>query len=173
MNEPRTPGESIAIGIVRAAHGLDGALKIESLSGEHEHFMRVAQITLRKGEREQVFSVKEVRSAGRWVVLSVDGIGDVDQAKKWTGAEVVVPRSDAVPAEEGEYYYADLVGCTLTLDGKAVGTVAAVIELPHCHALEVTTGTRNQVLVPFQDVFVGRVDLVARTVELVAGWLLE
>ena len=39
------------IGIIRGPHGLSGKVKVESTSGEFEHFLNLTDVTLRKGEK--------------------------------------------------------------------------------------------------------------------------
>ncbi len=168
------PGDNwIIIGVVRSAHGLDGTLKIESLSGETGHFQEIRELTLRKEGKSNRFFVSGIKSTGKFVLADLSSIGNVDQARLWVGAEVVVPRNLAAPVKDGEYYYADLVGCDVCVGGVSVGTVKSIIELPQCEALEVVTTSSKTSVVPFQDRFVGEVDLGARRIELLAGWLLE
>lgn len=173
MNLRRGAEDAISIGIVRATHGLDGLLKVESYSGEFDHFTRVSQVTLRKSGAELTVQVAEIRQSGKFVLMRVDGIGSVDLAARWVGAEISVPRELAAPKRPGEYYYADLVGCSVLNGRTAVGVVISVVELPHCDALEVDPGTGKPIVIPFQDVYIGEVDLHARTIELRAGWLIE
>ena len=40
--------EQFVVGIIRGSHGLKGNCKIESTSGEYEHFADLKDVTLRK-----------------------------------------------------------------------------------------------------------------------------
>jgi len=60
---------NITIGVIRTSHGIDGLLKVRSTSGETGHFTRLREAIFRKGEKERVFEVEEVRAAGSEVLL--------------------------------------------------------------------------------------------------------
>ena len=61
--------------------------------------------------RRQVMQVEETwRHDGR-PVFKFAGIDSISDAENWEGAEMLVPRSEVEPPEEGAYSYADLVGC--------------------------------------------------------------
>ena len=44
--------QTLTVGIIRAVHGLAGKVKVESTSGETQHFFTLTDVTLRKGEKE-------------------------------------------------------------------------------------------------------------------------
>ena len=52
-----------------------------------------------------------------------------EEAAKYIGTEVYIDRKDGQPLEEGEYYIADLIGCSvITEDGTNLGTVRDVLQ---------------------------------------------
>jgi len=165
--------ERLVVGHVLSAHGLNGALKVASASGEIAHFHELPRVSLREGRHEQAFSVEWVKSQPpSTVVLKLRGIEERTEAAGYRGADVVAAREHAGPRGEGEYYYGDLCGCSVLLDGKQVGTVLSVWDSGATDMLEVETeeGTK---MIPFADRFVGSVNLETRTIELLVGWILE
>jgi 16S rRNA processing protein RimM len=63
------------------------------------------------------------------LVLLLPGIENCEQAALWHRAEVYVPRSSFRPAEEGEYYWADLQGLTVqTHSGRELGRIKSLYE---------------------------------------------
>ena len=44
---------TLIVGIIRGTHGLAGKVKVESTSGEVDHFHDMTQVTLRKGDFEK------------------------------------------------------------------------------------------------------------------------
>lgn len=161
----------LVIGRVRTAHGVQGELKVESMSGETGHFERLKEVTIvRPGQADRedrrTFRVESVRTAGRVVLLKLFGIDTPEQAKDLRHWEVVADRSEAAPCAEGEYYYADLIDLRVLVDGSHVGWVRTIWEGGPGVLLGVTLLDDSTRLVPFQERFVASVDLERGLVEL-------
>ncbi len=61
------------------------------------------------------------------LVVRLKGVADRNAAEKLNGLELSVPQEKLPPAEEGEYYHADLIGLSaVTLSGTILGTVVGV-----------------------------------------------
>lgn len=175
MPNPNTDSQEdlLAIGRLGSPHGVRGFLRVRSYSGETGHFEGLREILLsREGERRTV-RVEETRVAGPEVLLRLAGCDGPEDARAWTGWEILVPRSRAAPLGPGEYYIADLAGCELVLAGRAVGTVDGVLEGGEAPLLEIRMSAGRTVLVPFRKEFVGDVDVPGRRIDLLADWILE
>ncbi len=164
--------ERLVIGLIRTSHGLKGHLKVRSLSGEVDHFFDLEEITIRKEGREKVYPVEEFKLLGDNLLMKLRGIDNPEDAKILAGAEVLVSRDQAAPLEEGEFYQADLVGCRVVHQGEDLGVIKSIFEGGAADLLEVVThgGT---FMVPFQEHYIGEVDLKAKTLELLTPWLLQ
>ena len=168
-------------GRVRGTFGLEGFIKIESCSGEYEHFLNLKEITLRlscKEPEEQrpetSYQVEEcvIRSAD--ALLKLRGINSPEAAKKLRGADILVPRDMACPLERGEFYINDLCNSDLVYKGNSVGTIADVVEGGGGFLLEVSeAATGRTVYVPFRSQFIGKINIPAKQVELMHRWILE
>ncbi len=182
----------LVTGVIRSAHGLDGSCKVESSSGEVEHFARLSEVFLRAGkdpgDAGKRFEIETVSGNAQCLLVKFKGVDTPEQAKKLAGLEILVPRDKACPLEAGEYYVNDLCQCVLVHKGTPVGTITNVLEGGAGDLLEVTltegsvpeetdakakASGNKTCLVPFRKEFVGKVDLKARTVELTHRWILE
>jgi 16S rRNA processing protein RimM len=82
--------------------------------------------TLREGRIERLTVVAMRVHQGR-PVLTLEGVGTMNEAQALAGLELRVPEAELAVLPEGTYYEHDLVGCVLvTRDGRALGTVRAV-----------------------------------------------
>ena len=168
-------------GRVRGTFGLEGFIKIESCSGEYEHFLSLKAIMLRLPVREAeeqcpeiTYQVEEcvVRTAD--ALLKLRGINSPEAAKKLHGADILVPRDMACPLERGEFYINDLCNSDLVYKGNSVGTIADVVEGGGGFLLEVSeAATGRTVYVPFRSQFIGKINIPAKQVELMHRWILE
>ncbi len=195
--------EQLVVGIIRSPHGVKGNVKVESTSGECEHFYSLTDVTLRKNGTEKNFTVETVEGNTANLIIKFTGIDSPEEAKKYSGAEIVVPKDKACPLKDGEYYVEDLKQCAVIYstknDGLAdnsapaqirVGTITDVLEGGEKDFLEVCltesvdallnrtddavkTNAGRKVLVPFRKEFIGTVDIKNRVVNLMHLWILE
>ncbi len=163
----------LAVGVVRATHGLDGMLRVESLSGESGHFALLGEVTLAGNGRLDIRRVESVSSFGASVIMKFAGVDRVNDAKALVGAELWVRRENAAPLGNDEFYYRDLCQCSIILNGEVVGRVKAISAAAGRDLIEIELKDERVVLVPFQDEFIGRVSLEERLVELKTAWILE
>ena len=164
--------DPIAIGRIRTSYGLDGSVKVESYSGEVDHFRVLTRITLVKGSTRREFAVREFGMKHNMPILKLDGIETPEAAKKLGGYEIIVDRASAAPLRDGEIYLADVVGLTVMYENQPRGTVSSFYEGPQGVLLAVDTAEGAK-LVPYMDIYVGEIDWEERTVELKEEWILD
>ena len=136
-NQPAEKEQLLVIGIIRGTHGLTGKFKVESTSGECEHFFDLDEVTLRKDTIEKTYKVESVEGNVNSLIMKCAGINSPEDAKKLSGSEILVPRNKACPLNEGEFYVEDLKQCKLVylpnekkpakLSGLAENTESAII----------------------------------------------
>ena len=168
-------------GRVRGTFGLEGFIKIESCSGEYEHFLNLKEIKLQlpsKGTETQppelFYQVEECVVRNADALLKLRGIDSPEAAKKLHGADILVPRDMACPLERGEFYINDLCNSDLVYKGNSVGTIADVVEGGGGFLLEVSeAATGRTVYIPFRSLFIGKINIPAKQVELMHRWILE
>lgn len=113
-----------------------------------------------EGERYTVESVWQ--HGGRWV-FKFRGVETISDAGKLAGLEVRIPKSKRAPLGDGEFYYADLVGCEV-LDrktGESLGHVSDWHEYGGPGVLEV-----GKLLIPFARAICVEIDVEARRIEV-------
>lgn len=175
--EASTEGASHAppleVGVVLKPHGLRGEVKVKlhfAASEALEHAERVSLLAPDGTRTERV--VTSVRGTSKGVLLALAGIDDCDAAERLRGHRVLMERSQLPPLQPGEYYLADLVGCTVhlgapgTAEYRAVGVVQSVRLDPTVDTLVLETPEGDQVEQPLGDAWVGDVDVAARRIRL-------
>ncbi|MGI9074248.1 MAG: ribosome maturation factor RimM [Bryobacteraceae bacterium] len=110
---------------------------------------------------------------GDWVLKFV-GVDSIDAAERFRRAELWVSLSNRGTLPAGEFFQADLVGCTVTdaATGRCLGAVAGWQQYGGPPLMEVSVD-RREVLIPFVGSICRHIDLAARTitVELPEGLL--
>lgn len=168
--------DTLTIGVLGKPRGVHGDVRVRSYSGEVEHFLTLRDVVLVKGGASRQARVREVRVVQGVPVIRFDGVETPEAARSLAGWEISVPRECAAPLGTDEYYWNDLVGCCVTVDGRERGRVVAVVEGAQAPLLEVAPSNEtasSTVLIPFMSPFVGRVDIEGATIVVERSWILE
>lgn len=166
---PRSPqagpsGERVALGHVTGVFGVQGWIKLSSYTRPADSLLDYPRWII----RDQSWKVVEGRMHGQSLVARLDGLQDRDAAMGLRGAEIKVERAELPPPDDGEIYWADLIGCeVLNGAGVSLGTVRSLYENGAQDVL-VVQGDRQR-LIPFVGgPIVQTVDLAAR--KIVVDW---
>lgn len=159
--------ELLAIGKIGGSHGVAGYMKTASFSGETDHFFELKEVVVRKDRLEKKLQIEKVKPYRKGTVLiKFRNIDTPEEGKKFTNGEVFVSRKYCAPLSGGEYYIADLCQCVVKRDGEGIGTVVAVCEGSQSQLLEVQLKEEKTVYIPFMHHYIGEVDTVKKTIEL-------
>lgn len=166
--------ERFTLGLVGAPFGLGGFVKINSLSGEHEHLTRLTTVTIQQDEWERVFEVEASAPLARGLAIKFKGIDSSEAAKRLGGARLVSDRSHAAPLQQGEWYIEDLRGLFVRLpDGETVGRLTDIVEGGGGNLAEIQLQSGELKFIPFRKEFLSDIDLEKGSAVLVAAWVLE
>jgi 16S rRNA processing protein RimM len=168
-----TDVDELALGRLGGAHGVEGRIKFVPFSGETEHLLSLRSATLKGKDRTLAINIESVQDIGDAVLLKILGYDSPETVRVLSGLELWAPRNRAAPLSDGQYYYADLVGCELIVDGRAIASVVGVCDGGGGDLLEVEKAGGGASYVPFRKEFVGTVDITGKRIELVAPWILE
>ncbi len=116
-------------------------------------------VTLQPSGRQ--LSVEQAWIHDGRLVLKFVGIDSISDAEPLRGQNVAIPKQERGAAGEGEYYYADLVGCELVSDesGEPYGVVSGWYETAGAVLLE-----SGSMLVPFVPAICVKVELDNRRI---------
>jgi 16S rRNA processing protein RimM len=105
-------------------------------------------------------------------IVRLAGVEDRQAAEAMRGLPLRVPEQQAPALGDGEWWAHELEGCEV-LDGeRPLGTVARLIELPSCEALEVKpVAGGDPLLVPMVKDAIRRIDVSERRIEVDADFL--
>jgi 16S rRNA processing protein RimM len=138
----------IALAAVAGAHGVKGELRLKLFSDSVDSLARHSRVFV--GGRE--LTLKDIKDGGKTAIARFEGISDRTAAEGLRGSLVEIDRDQLPPLEEGEYYYADLVGLVCVDEsGKALGTVVAIENFGAGDLLEVGRPSGQRSLIPFRD----------------------
>jgi 16S rRNA processing protein RimM len=140
-------GNLQVVGQALKPFGVKGEIKIRPFTQSFEIFARSDELVF-----DQVsFRLVSFRVHRGTVLATLQGIDSVEQAKALCGKLVKTDERNFPPKGEDEFYWFELIGMSVrTIDGKELGTVAAMIETGANDVLEVH-GDYGEVLIPLID----------------------
>lgn len=119
----------LSTAMVGKTHGVEGYLKLTSISGEYDHIKKLKKCTLRlKDGRDVIVEIESMKKQGdHYLVRFVDYFSP-EIAKKLSASTMMINRSESAKLKKGEYYYADLIDINVLVDDKIVGQVEFISE---------------------------------------------
>jgi 16S rRNA processing protein RimM len=154
------PSPLVQIGVIGAAHGVKGEVRAKAFTQDPAALGRYAPLSDATGQR--LFKVASLRPLkGDMVVLRLAGVGTREAAEALNGVGLFAPRAALpAPADEDEFYHADLIGLRAETADGVIGSVVAVQNFGADDLLEIRlAGARRTVLLPFTAAVVPTVDV--------------
>lgn len=173
--EPAKPEDAVEVGRVLGAWGVKGGIKVKPFSADPQALFSSKRWFLEPSEAKPghqvpaLLRVQSAREQGDTVVATIHELDDRDAAERLAGARIFVARSSFPTPDDGEFYWVDLIGLAVAnREGVALGSVVGLIETgPHCVLrIQPAEPKADEVLIPFVDAYVDRVDRDAKTVHV-------
>jgi len=122
------PPAYVIVGRVGRPHGIRGAVHVVPDTDFPERLMSLTEAVLLKEGQPTPVRVQSVRAHRRGLVVTLAGIGSVDEARMWQGAALAVPRAQAAPLPRGRHYVFEVLGLRVQTEaGEDLGIVAQIL----------------------------------------------
>ena len=144
----------IQAGVITSTHGLRGEVRVNPWANSPAFLLSFDRFFIDGRPYEDVSS----RVHKNIVILSLAGVGSVEEAQKLRDRIIWIDRGD-VELEEGEHFIVDLIGLDAVDEetGERLGEIADVMTLTP-HDVYVIRGKR-EILVPAVPEFVREIDV--------------
>ena len=141
----------VILGKVSGLYGVKGWVKIFSETQPRENVLQYSPWYLQLDGQWHRRELLQGKAHGKGVVALVEGCADRDVAATLMGATIAVTRQQLPGLQQGEYYWADLVGLeVVNLQGVPLGTVDSLLETGANDVLVVKDRQENKErLIPF------------------------
>ncbi len=140
-------------------HGVKGVLKVENRCDTPKVLASLKRIYLESGSSYTEMKVMSSSVMGGFVLMSLEGISDMDAAMLLKNRSIYAARED-IPLADGAYFLADLEGLdVIDLDsGRVYGTLLEVINRGASDIYVVKTPGGERMM-PAVEEFVKKIDL--------------
>jgi 16S rRNA processing protein RimM len=165
--------DHLVVGHVTKAHGTKGEIFVWPLTDRVEQVfepgreVEVDESGEPGAESFGALTIESVRPFKRGLLVKFEGLDDRNSIEGLTQRYLRIPIAAASPLEEGEVFYHQLIGLqVITAEGEAVGKVREIYETGLTHLLEVRRTNGGQVLIPFTERIVRKVDVEGGTMTI-------
>ncbi len=177
------------LALIRRTQGRKGEVFADILTDFPEKFAERKRLWLlsydgaarpENAQKADETAVREVELVAHWlhkggIVLHFVGVDSISDAEKLAGLVVAIPRAERAGLGADEVYIADLIGCLLVhvaprgeagSEPVVVGEIEDVDKAAGPAPLLVVRGARGEVLVPFAQSYLRRLDVDGKRVEM-------
>ena len=157
--QAEAPDRLILMGVFGAPTGVQGAIRVKSLTRDPKAIGAYGPLTDAKRARVIAFeSLRPLRAD--MLIARIGGVTTREAAAALTGVEIFARRSQLPPPGDDEYYYDDLIGLNaVDQAGTTLGRVAAVLNYGAGDILEIMPqGGGETLLLPFTNEVAREID---------------
>ncbi|QRQ86663.1 ribosome maturation factor RimM [Cupriavidus oxalaticus] len=182
------PEDLVEVGYVGAAYGIRGWIKVQPHANDASALLHArrwwllappqAGLVAADAQQAQPVCVKiaQSREHSGTVVANAAGVADRNLAEALRGRRVWIRRADFPAPEDDEFYWVDLIGCSVSNEqGELLGEVSGLIDNGAHQILQIAyalpDGKAGERLIPFVDAFLRTVDTAGK--RIVVDWGLD
>ena len=149
---------------VAGAFGIKGWLKLHTFTQSPDSLDAYASWLLRSSKGWEEFELEDFAVNVKGVVAKLKGCDDRTAAENLAKRDIGIPRNALEDAAEGEVFWFDLIGCdVVSTAGEKFGRIETLLETGANDVLVVKLGT-EEILIPYLDDVVLKVDREAKLV---------
>ena len=156
----------LVVGVITSVHGLDGKLKIKSLSDFDERFTEPGQRWLQKNQEKPVLFelISGFKQPGKEIYIAkFKNIDNRTQAESLKNYKFLVKTNDMPKLKEGEFHISQLINLKVKIfennEFKVIGEVCDFDNEKNSLLKVKLINTNKEVLVPFVSEIIPEVDI--------------
>lgn len=154
---------SIALGVITAAHGIKGAVKVKPFTETPENLSAYGPLHDEVGQRYQVRIERRMKDQ---LICRLEGVADRNAAEAMRKTWLYIDRNQ-LPEDHEHFYQVDLIGAEVQDEhGQTVGIAAGFFDFGGGEMIEVTQHDGNRVMLPFAPSFRQVIDAETATIRL-------
>jgi 16S rRNA processing protein RimM len=156
-------GNWIVVGRILRERGRVGELLAEIYSSQPGRAEKLKDVMLGLGALKRPVQVERLWYHSGRPVFKFFGIDSISDAEVWRGADLLAPETERARPEQGEYSYADLIGCEMWAPAP-VGIVRGVEEYGGQTLLRIEKTAGGEMLVPFVKAICSEIDVARKVI---------
>jgi 16S rRNA processing protein RimM len=143
---------------IGAAHGLRGGVHLRSFTEDPQAFATYGP--LETEDRSRRLEIESVRPTKDGFTVRFHGLTKREAAEALRNVNLYIDRTALPPAEDGEFYHADLIGlAAVTSSGETLGEVIAIHNFGAGDIVELRMKDDSTTMFAFDETTVPQVDI--------------
>jgi 16S rRNA processing protein RimM len=143
---------------IGAAHGLRGGVHLRSFTEDPQAFATYGP--LETEDRSRRLEIESMRPTKDGFTARFHGLTKREAAEALRNVNLYVDRNALPPAEDGEFYHADLIGlAAVTSSGETLGEVIAIHNFGAGDIVELRLKNGDTAMLAFDEATVPQVDI--------------
>jgi 16S rRNA processing protein RimM len=131
---------------------------------------KLKEVVLESEGRQRPSEIEQVWNHEGRPIFKFAGIDSISDAEVWAGADILVPDSERMQPEAGEYRHDDLIGCSLLTNRPngivTIGVVKGVEDYGGPPLLKVEAIDGREILVPFAHSICREIDVKSKVIRV-------
>lgn len=138
----------VVVGHLVRPHGVQGEVRMIPDTDFPERLPALREAVLLQAGQVTPVQVAQVRAHGAQMLVKFAGVDTPEQARRWSGADLAVPREAAPSPPAGRHYIFEIIGLRVrTETGAVLGVVTEVLRTKS-NDVYVVEGAGRRVLLP-------------------------
>lgn len=120
----------INVGKIVNTHGVKGEVKILTASDFASERFKPGKVLMIPFKEEKVtLTIKSYRTHKNFHMVSFEGLNNINDVEKYKGLDVFQDiENEDIVLDEHEYFYSDIIGCTVYDGAHEIGSVKEIFE---------------------------------------------
>ncbi len=141
--------EYLKIGTITQPFGIKGEMKVYPHTDDPERFKKLKKVFIKNGNSYEEFEKESAKNSPPLVILKLRGIETPEAVRPLRQKDLYVLRCDGAHLEEGEYYFADIIGMDVVDDtGVERGCITDILQTGANDVYEITPAGGKAFLLP-------------------------
>jgi 16S rRNA processing protein RimM len=157
------------VGKIVNTHGIKGEVRVISKTDFPEERYKIGNnlYIFQDGKEPIEVIVKSHRRHKNFDLLLFQGYESISDVEPFKGSLLKVPKSQLQSLDDGEYYFHEIIGCTVWTDqGKELGVVKEILTPGANDVWVVRRKGQKDVLIPYIDEVVKEIDVERKKITI-------
>lgn len=134
----------ITIGKITRIRGLKGEVVCSPLTDDPQRFFLLKEVWVSGQKGSKILRIERIKQLKQKVFLKFQGVDSPEAAKPLVNSFLEIEKENLLPLPDDRHYVFDIIGLrVLTTQGKEVGVIKDVVNLPANDVYTVKNGERE------------------------------
>jgi 16S rRNA processing protein RimM len=159
----------VLIAKIISIYGKKGFLKLNPVSDFENLIERKQRVFIDVFGDFRKFYVAETKESENFLAIKFENFDSSDEVKFLLGKDILLPAEEVKSSFDDVFLSGELIGLRVFRNGKFFGKVLNILNLKANDVLVIMTPDMGEVLIPFVDALIKKIDMDAKRIDLIDG----